>query len=148
MAGEERIPQNSIRLPHRTMPKIRFPKKHNEPPFFKDIRDDGYHIFSLEKAKEPNYYPKEIPDYPGVHLRDLAVDDVIIIRVFFGIGSGTNMRVDGGHIDLEIECIEENSVLANILTKLPTEFSLSKGSSIEVFEDEILYKSEPSDHYY
>ncbi|MFT5725897.1 MAG: hypothetical protein ACI8PB_000013 [Desulforhopalus sp.] len=44
-------------------------------------------------ANKLNYYPKEIPDYPGVALKDLKQDDVITIRVFFGIGKGKKMRV-------------------------------------------------------
>lgn len=128
------------------MPIINFPNKHNGPPFFKDIREDGYHIFSLEKTQVPDYYPYVLPDYPGVNLIDLQVDDVITIRVFFGIGSGKNMRVDGGHLDLEIELIEEESAIANILTELPEEFALSRGSSIEIYEEEIQYKVEPAEN--
>jgi len=114
----------------------------NEPPFFKDIREDGYHIYSLNNANKPNFYPPEIPDYPGVNLSDLQEDDTITIRVFFGIGSGKKMRVDGGHVDLKIEVVEKDSAMGLICTELPKEFPLSKGESIEIYEDEILYKSE------
>jgi hypothetical protein len=127
------------------MPKvIKFPQKpQKEPPFFSDIREDGYHVYSLENAKKPNFYPSELPDYPGVPLKDLKEDDVITIRVFFGIGKGKNMRVDGGHIDLRVEHIFHDGVTAAIITELPTEFALSNGDSIDVFEEEILYKAEP-----
>lgn len=118
-------------------------KKHTkEPPFFKDIRKDGYHIYSLENANTPNYYPPELPDYPGVTLKDLKEDDIITIRVFFGIGKGEKMRVDGGHIDLRVEFVDKNSVMAVITTQLPEHFAMKSGESIEIFEEEILYKAD------
>jgi hypothetical protein len=122
---------------------LKFPKNpSNEPPFFSDIKEDGYHIYCLKNANKPNFYPPEIPDYPGVNFRDLKEDDTITIRVFFGIGSGKKMRVDGGYVDLKIEVVEKDSAMGSIITELPKEFALSKGESIEVFEEEILYKSE------
>ncbi len=122
---------------------INFPNKpSNEPPFFSDIKEDGYHVYSLKNAKKPNYYPPELPDYPGVSLKDLKEDDIVTIRVFFGIGKGKNMRVDGGHIDLRVELVEKDSIFAVITTQLPKEFALKTGESIELFEGEILYKQE------
>jgi hypothetical protein len=124
---------------------IPFPPKKsaNEPPFFSDIKKEGYHIYSLKNAKKPNFYAPELPNYAGVSLKDLKEDDIITIRVFFSIGKGENMRVDGGHIDLQVELVEKDSVSAVITTQLPEEFALSTGDSIEVFEEEILYKTEP-----
>ena len=122
---------------------IQFPKKSkNDPPFFSDINDDGYHIYSLKNAKKPGYYPFELPDYPGVVLKDLKEDDIVTIRIFFGMGKGKNMRVDGGHIDLRVEFVDKDSVMGAIITELPGEFALSTGESIEVFQEEILYKAE------
>lgn len=114
----------------------------SEPPFFKDIREDGYHIYNLENAQIPNYYSEELPEYPGVSLKNLKKDDIITIRVFFGIGSGENMRVDGGYLDLKIEFVDVDKVTAVIITELPDEFALSEGDSIEVFQEEILYKNQ------
>lgn len=116
----------------------------HEPPFFSDIREDGYHIYSLENADKPNFYPPELPDCPGVALKDLKEDDTITIRVFFGIGKGNKMRVDGGYVDLIIEVVEEGSIMGAIVTELPQKFALKRGGSIEVFEDEILYKTDPA----
>ena len=125
------------------MPIINFPKKtSNEPPFFSDIKEDGYHVYNLNNAKKPNYYTAELPDYPGVALKDLKEDDVITVRVFFGIGKGKNMRVDGGHLDLQIEFVDKDRVIGTIITQLPEKFALSTGESIEVFKEEILYKVE------
>ena len=125
---------------------LKFPTKPKEPPFFKELRKEGYHIYSRKNANKPDYYPNELPDYPAINLKDLKEDDRITIRVFFKIGSGKNMRVDGGYIDLEIELVEADSVMGVILTELPEEFALGTGGSIEVFEDEILYKVEVTDH--
>lgn len=123
---------------------IQFPQKNpsNKPPFFSDIKEDGYHVYSLKNAKKPNFYPPELPGYQGVALKDLKEDDIITIRVFFGIGKGKDMRVDGGYIDLRLELVDEDYVVGAIITELPTEFALSTGESIEVFPEEILYKAE------
>lgn len=123
------------------MSLIKFPQKQPiEPPFFSDIREDGYHIYNISNAKKPNFYPSELSEYPGVALKDLREGDIITIRVFFGLGVGKNMRVDGGYVDLKVEFVDENTVLAVIITKLPREFALNRGESIDVFQEEILYK--------
>lgn len=122
---------------------IQFPQKQpTGPPFFSDIREDGYHVYNIENAKKPDFYPSELPEYSGVDLKDLREDDTITIRVFFGLGSGKNMRVDGGYVDLKVEFVDENKVLAAITTQLPEEFNLSQGESIEIFQKEILYKAD------
>ena len=120
---------------------INFPKKQPDPPFFNDIINEGYHIFSLKNARKPGYYPNEFPDYPGVSIKDLKVDDLITVRAFFRVGSGEDIRADGGYLDLEVELIEDGSVIAVILTNLPKEFPLETGGSLEIFEEEILYKT-------
>jgi len=125
---------------------LKFPSQQKEPPFFKDVREDGYHIFSRKNVNKPNYYPDELPNYQGVKLKDLKEDDRITIRVFFKIGSGREMRVDGGYVDLEVEVVEDDGVMAVILTDLPEEFELSNGESIELYEDEILCKVNGADH--
>ncbi len=125
---------------------LKFPSQQPSPPFFEDVINDGYHIFNLKNAKIPGYYPNEFPDYPGVSLKDLKVGDKITIRVFFRVGSGKDIRADGGYIDLEVEHIENDHIFAVILTQLPKEFSLGTGGSIELYEDEILHKAEATDH--
>ncbi len=128
------------------MKLLKFPPKHSNFPLFNDIFEDGYHIFNLENAKILNYYPNKFPDYPGVNLKDLNVGDIITIRAFFEVGSGENIRADGGYLDLEVEFIDGETVWGVILTKLPKEFPLETGSSIEVFKDEILYKAETTEN--
>lgn len=58
------------------------------------------------------------------------------------MGAGKNMRVDGGYVDLQVEFVDENKVLAVITTELPKEFALNNGESIEIFQEEILYKAD------
>ncbi|MDR3490916.1 MAG: hypothetical protein P4M12_02595 [Gammaproteobacteria bacterium] len=125
---------------------IKFPQKQVNTPFFEDVLQDGYHIFSLENAKLESYYPNKFPDYPGVLLKDLKIGDVVTIRVFFKIGTGKNLRIDGGYVDLEIELIEKKSAFAVVKTQLPEGFPLEKGESIELFENEILYKTSTIEH--
>jgi len=125
---------------------IKFPSKQAEPPFFDDIVEDGYHIFSLKNAKIPNYYPNEFPAYPSVPIKDMKIGDKITVRVFFRVGEGDEIRADGGYIDLEVEHLVDDSVSAVIVTQLPKEFSLGTGDSIDVYQEEILYRTEVTDH--
>ncbi len=118
----------------------------HDPEFFDDIIEDGYHIFSLNHAKTPGFYPNQFPEYPGVKLGSLVVGDRITIRAFFRIGSGEPLRVDGGYIDLEVELIESDHFFGVIVTELPSHFPLEAGSSLEIREDEILYKVESTTH--
>lgn len=108
--------------------------------------ENGYHIFSLKRAKTAGFYPNRFPDYPGARLQKMRVGDCITIRAFFPIGTGEPIQVDGGYIDLEIEHVESDHILAVIQTQLPGEFALSTGETIEIREDEILYINEPQVH--
>ena len=128
------------------MKVLKFPSKTDNVPFFKEINEEEYHIFSFENPKNPNYYPNDFPDYPGVNLPDLKIGDVVTVRAFFKVGSGKNVRADGGYLDLEIEHIEDDSVFGVIMTELPKGFALQKGTSLELFKDEILYKAEMTEH--
>lgn len=125
---------------------LKFPSQNDSFPFFKEILENGYHVFSMENAKVPDYYPNKFPDYPGVDLQHLHIGDVVTIRVFFRIGSGKNVRADGGSLDLEVEHIEGETVFGVILTQLPKEFSLEAGDSLEIYPDEILYKAQITEH--
>ena len=121
----------------------KFPdQRTNEPPFFQEIREEGYHIYSLDNAQKPDFYPSEFPNYPGVSIKELKENDIITIRIFVGIGKKTKMRVDGGLLDLRVEFVEEDKITAAIITQLPKQFPLGNGDSIEVFEDEILYRND------
>ena len=117
-----------------------FPKKQQDALFFKDILNDGYHIFSLKNAKIPNYYPDEIPDdETGVKITDLKVGDSVIVRVFFRIDDvGEEIQAEGGYLDLMIEGITDMAVSGVIFTQLPEAFVLGTGDTIEVLEEQIL----------
>ena len=125
---------------------LKFPLKQSNSPFFNDIIEFGFHVFSLKNAKIPNYYPNEFPDEPCVPLKDLKVGDVITVRVFFRIGSDEDVRADGGYLDLEIGDVFHDGVTAVILTQLPKEFPLTAGDSLDVFEEEILYINKVTEH--
>lgn len=115
-------------------------------PFYEDIITKGYHIYSLKNAKIPNYYPDEFLDDPGVSLEDIKAGDTITVRVFFRIDDGEDISADGGYMDLEVEKILHDRISAVILTELPEEFPLKKNDSIEVFEEEILYRNKITVH--
>ena len=125
---------------------LKFPAQNDSFPFSKEILENGYHVFSMENAKEPDYYPNKFPDYPGVDLQHLHIGDVVTILVFFRIGVGQNVRADGGYLDLEVEHIEGETVFGVIQTQLPKEFPLQAGYSLEIYINEILYKAQMTEH--
>ncbi len=128
------------------MARIRFPKTSAQSPFFKEIIEEGYHVFSRTNAKIQGFYPNKFPDYPGVKIQNLRPNDTITIIVFFRAGTGEDVRADCGYIDLEVESVGDDSVLAVVLTELPGRFPLETGSTFEVFDEEILYKTEETEH--
>lgn len=125
---------------------LKFPAQNGRFPFFKEILENGYHVFSMENAKVPDYYPNKFPDYRGVNLQHLHIGDVITIRVFFRIGADEHVRADGGYLDLEVELIEGETVFGVIQTQLPKESPLQAGDSLEIYADEILYKAQMTEH--
>jgi len=115
--------------------------------FILDIINNGYHIVNLKKAKLPNFYPNSFPDYPGVQLKELSIGDHITIRAFFLVEpKGQPYRIEGGYIDLEVEQIEPDCIVAGIQTELPQHFPLGVGDAIEILEEEILYKIKQEIH--
>ncbi len=128
------------------MTKFKFTTQQPESQFFQDIMENGYHIFNLNNVKIPDYYPGILPDFPGARVEDLKIGDVITIVVFFKVASSENIGADGGEIDLEVKHIASETVTAVILTPLPKEFALSTGESIEIFQEEILYKTKSTEH--
>ena len=128
------------------MTKIKIPQNHPDSPFFENIITGGYHIYSLKNAKIPNYYPDIFSNDPNVSIKDIKVGDTITVRVFFRVGDGKDIQTDGGYMDLEVADIFHDGVTAVILTELPEEFPLETGDSIDVFEEEILYKNKGTDH--
>ncbi len=114
----------------------------NFTPFFNDVIAKGFHIYSRKHAKEAKFYPNAFSSIPPIAIADLNPGDRITIRAFFAIGKSLRPRVDSGYLDLEVEYVDldSNSVFANIITDLPTAFSLAKGTTIELDIDEVLYK--------
>ncbi len=110
------------------------------PNIFSDIREKGYVIFNLKNSDELNYYPGAFNNYPGVSINTLNIYDIISIKVFVAEEEGNDLpRITDGHIDLTIESIEGDKVVADILTDLPEDFPLSTGDSIELLEEEIIF---------
>ena len=104
-----------------------------------DLEEEGFHIFSKKKSKIRGFYPKEFPKYDvDIDLSSLKKGDIVTIRVFFLVSRDPVFQADGGYIDLEIEFIDGETIWGNILTELPPQFPLAKGTSIELSIDEIL----------
>ena len=110
------------------------------PNIFDDIKEKGYVVFNLNKSDLPNYYPGAFNNYPGVSINKLNVYDIITIKIFMLEETGRDARIVDGYIDLTVESIEDDKVIADILTALPEEnFPLSTGDWMELLEEEILF---------
>ena len=108
--------------------------------FFDDVLQNGFHIFSRHCADKPEFYPHAFPAYPELDVSDIHEGDKITIRAFFPMSRTAMPRIDSGLIDLEVEHVDRDAktLFANILTELPATFALAKGTSIELYLDEVL----------
>jgi hypothetical protein len=109
--------------------------------FFNDLTEDRFHIFSRQHAKSTGFYPNSFPSYPELDITDIKDSDTITIRAFFSTSKTAMPKIDSGHIDLEVEYVDHDAktVFGNIVTELPATFALSKGTTIEVNLDEVLF---------
>ncbi len=122
------------------MPIIKFPSKPNQSPLFKDITEKGYHIFSLKNAKKPNFYPNEFPDYPVARIKDLKKDNWVAIRVFFLAGTDEYLQIESKLVEMEVGFVYDDSVVLEVITELTDDAPLEKYDSLELYEEDILYK--------
>ncbi|MCK4467915.1 MAG: hypothetical protein KAU60_06140 [Desulfobacterales bacterium] len=120
--------------------------KYKCPEFSNEIENDGFAIFSKEKAKQKGYYPTEFPDFEDLSIDVIKPDNVLTIRAFFKIGKGKNYQIDSGLIDVLIENVQDDEILANILTELPATFPLQKDTTIVLNIDELLYYCSRTHH--
>lgn len=97
-------------------------------------------------AKIPSFYPDEFSDDPDISIKDLKVGDTITVRIFFRVDDGEDISADSGYMDLEVEQVGKDTVVALILTELAEEFVFGAGYSIEINEDEILYRNKVTEH--
>jgi hypothetical protein len=113
----------------------------NHKDFFNDLTEDRFHIFSRQHAKSAGFYPNSFPSYPELDITDIKDSDTITIRAFFSTSKTAMPKIDSGHIDLEVEYVDHDAktVFGNIVTELPATFALSKGTTIEVNLDEVLF---------
>jgi len=113
----------------------------NHKAFFDDLTENRFHIFSRKCAKNVGFYPNEFPSYDELNISDIKESDTITIRAFFPTSKKAMPQVDSGHIDLEVEYVDHHAktLFGNILTELPATFALSKGTTIEVELNEVLF---------
>jgi len=116
----------------------------NHQAFFDDLTENRYHIFSRKHAKNEGFYPNEFPSYDELDISDIKEGDTVTIRAFFPTSKTAMPQIDSGHIDLEVEYVDQHAktLFGNILTELPATFELSKGTSIEVALDEVLLRQD------
>jgi hypothetical protein len=108
--------------------------------FFSDLAKDGFHVFSRRNAKIAGFYPNAFPSFPEIDIANIGEGDTVKIRVFFSTNKATPSRIDSGHMDLVVEHEDRNTqtIFGNIVTKLPPEFALAEGTTIELSLDEVL----------
>ncbi len=110
------------------------------PNIFSDIIEDGYHIFSRKNAKKPEFYQNEFPDYPGVKIKDIKQDDRVAIRILFLSGVDEYPQTESELVEMEVVFVDDDSIVAEVMTELPDEAPLERYDSLELYEEDILYK--------
>ncbi len=128
------------RKQYTAMTILKLPSIPDQSPFFKDMVEDEFHIFSLKNTKKPDFYPKELPEYPGVKIKDLKKDDRVAIRIFFLSGTDDNLQTESELVEMEVVVVEDDDVVVEVMTELPDEAPLEKYDSLELYEEDILYK--------
>ena len=108
------------------------------PNIFDDIKEKGYVVFNI-RCNLQNYYPSVFNKYPGVNITDLKIYDLITIKIFMLDDKDGDARIIEEFIDLTIESIEGDKIIADILKDLPEDFPLSTGDWMEILEEEIVY---------
>ena len=106
-----------------------------------DLTEDRFHIFSRQHAKRTGFYPNAFPSYPELDIADIQEGDTITIRAFFPTSNAAMPKIDSGHIDLKVEHVDQDAktIFGEIRTELPATFALSKGTTIELTLDEVLF---------
>jgi len=116
-----------------------FDARHHQQ-FFSDLAKEGFHIFNRSNAKIAGYYPNAFPSFPELDIGNIREGDTVTVRAFFATNKATPSRIDSGHLDLEVEHVDRDAqtLIGNIVTKLPPGFALAEGTSIELSLDELL----------
>jgi len=111
------------------------------PNIYTDLEQNNYIIFRNKKAKQlKNYYPTISNNYPGVSIKELNIHDLITIKMFVAKGDGEDIpNIIEDYIDLTVESIDGEIIVAKIISPLPEDFVFKTGASIELKEEEILY---------
>lgn len=107
------------------------------PEFTDEIDTEGFAIFSRKKAKG-DYYLTDFPEYKKIRLKDIREGDVYTIRAFFPKPGTEGLQIESGVMIVKVEFVDKEIVWACILTQLPEEFPLQKGTTIELSADELL----------
>ena len=107
---------------------------------YNDIAEKGFVVFSNQKSKQLDYYPGVCNSYPGVSIKELKIYDLITIKVFITDERGDLPQLIDDYIDLTIKSISDGKVTAEALTVLPEDFHFKTDSSVEILEEEILYR--------
>ncbi|MFC2131761.1 hypothetical protein ACFLSQ_10030 [Bacteroidota bacterium] len=112
------------------------------PEIMKEIEQKGYHILNTSLPK--GSYPNEFSKFPT--LKDIKIGEIYVLRLFVKMPNKILQNIDSGLIDVEIIDKSQNRYTAKILTLLPDFFPLSKGKSIEIKKEEILYQQNSVGH--
>jgi len=72
---------------------------------------------------------------------DLKKDDQVAIRIFFLSGTYDKLQTESELVEMEVVVVDDDdSAVVEVVSELPDEAPLEKYDSIELYEEEILYK--------
>ncbi|MFH1051410.1 MAG: hypothetical protein V1779_10845 [bacterium] len=106
------------------------------PEIEKEIEDRGYHI--LNQSLPSNSYPNKFPKFKK--LDEIKIGKIYTIRLFIRITNSRYPTIDSGLVDIKITRKTKDNYIGEILTLLPDSFPLTKGQSINLKKEEILYE--------
>jgi hypothetical protein len=116
-----------------------------------DLIQNRYHLFNVEKSAVTGYYPKQLLAI----IREMARFDrsfpiengaIYTARAFFAISAPIDGEIEyqSGYLDLKLLLQENENYIGEVLTALPPQFVLKKGSKIKLQKSNILYKTDYS----
>lgn len=116
-------------------------------PFMADLIQNRYHLYNLDKAQIKGYYPKKlleiIREIAGFNRKfKIEIGEIYSTRAFFALSAPIDGEVEyqSGYLDLKLTLQEKENYIGEVVTTLPPQFKLKKGSKIKVQKSNIIYK--------
>jgi len=112
-----------------------------------NLIQNRYHLFDVEKASIKGYYPNQllaiVRETAGFNRSfTIEIGEMYTARAFFAISAPIDGEVEyqSGYLDLKLLQQEKEYYIGEVITTLPLQFELRKGSRIKLQKANIIYK--------